>query len=85
VDKDVIVTEIPKGYTVGYKPPDVSFKSPRFGFDIKYTEKNGKIYADKTLYVDTLMIMPAEFEEWNKMVKQLSRAYNETISLKKIN
>jgi hypothetical protein len=83
VNKDVTVTDIPKGYVLGYKPPDAAYKGEKFGFDIRYTEKDGKLYEDKTVYINTLMIRPADFEEWNKMVKQLSKAYNETISLKR--
>ncbi|HEY6159698.1 MAG TPA: DUF3857 domain-containing protein [Bacteroidia bacterium] len=82
-DRDVTVTEIPAGYTLGYKPPDASFSGDKFGFSIKYEMKDGKLYEDKTVYVNTLMIWPSDFAEWNKMVKQLSKAYNETISLKK--
>ena len=83
IGKFTTVADIPKGYTVSYRPPDASYTGDKFGFDIKYSEKNGRLYEDKTIYIDTLMLWTGDFVEWNKMVKQLSKAYSETISFKK--
>ncbi|MEW6469325.1 MAG: DUF3857 domain-containing protein [Bacteroidota bacterium] len=83
IDRFVTVLEVPQGYSVTYLPANASYKSKYFGFEISYFQKDGKIYMEKTIYIDTLMITPADFQEWNKMIKALSKAYNESIILKK--
>lgn len=83
IDKNTTVLEIPAGYAVTYVPANTSYSGKHFGFEIKYYQKDGKIYMDKTIYIDTLMITTDDFAEWNKMIKQLSKAYNESIILKK--
>ncbi len=75
--------EIPKGSKVEYVPEDVEFKNDLFGFSIKYEKSNDKIILNKSIYVDTILIEESQFEEWNKMVKKLKKAYKEVVIVKK--
>jgi hypothetical protein len=59
------------------------FENEQFGFSIKYEQTAEKITLKKKIYVDTLMVEEALFEEWNKMVKKLKNAYKEVIIIKK--
>jgi transglutaminase-like putative cysteine protease len=83
IKRNVNILQIPKGYKVSYLPENSSFKSDGFGYDINYTVKNNTIVNEKSVYINTLMMGPKDFAEWNKMIKQLSRAYGETVTLVK--
>ncbi|TND07702.1 MAG: transglutaminase [Bacteroidetes bacterium] len=83
MDKNVISVEIPAGYTATYIPENSSFKNEKFGFEIRYTLSGNTILAEKTIRIDTLMIMPSDFIEWNKMIKKLNATYKEAILFKK--
>ncbi len=83
IDKNTTVMEIPDGYAADYIPKNASYSSPKFGFDMKYTLRGNKIYCDKSVYIDALLIKTTDFPEWNKMISALSSAYKETVILKK--
>jgi len=72
IKRNVDVLQIPNGYKVSYMPENSSFKDNNFGYDIKYAQKDNTVVSEKSVYVNTLMIKPADFPEWNKMIKQLS-------------
>jgi len=83
IKNNVTILDIPKGYKVSYLPEHSNFKNDDFGFDINYTVKDNKIVNEKSVYINTLMVKPKDFDPWNKMIKQLSKAYNETVTLVK--
>ena len=83
IKNNVSILNIPKGYKVSYLPENSSFKDDDFGFDIHYTVKDNTIVNEKSVYINTLMVNPTNFTEWNKMIKQLTKAYNETVTLVK--
>jgi Domain of Unknown Function with PDB structure (DUF3857)/Transglutaminase-like superfamily len=83
IKNNVSILNIPKGYKVSYLPENSSFKDDDFGFDIRYTVKDNTIVNEKSVYINTLMVNPTNFTEWNKMIKQLTKAYNETVTLVK--
>jgi len=75
------ILEIPKGYTVTYKPDDFSFSNDLVSVKITYEVKDGKIIAAQELQHKKLMIYPSEFEAWNKAVKAVQPQYKETVVL----
>ncbi len=77
--------EIPAGSKATYVPENTRFTDPRFGFDIRYVTEKNRIILTKTITFNTLMLTPADFDAWNRMIKKLSMAYNESIILKKNN
>lgn len=74
--------EIPSGSSVSYVPENAEAKHKGFGFSIKYLNKGNKITLQKNIYVDTLFIEEGQFEDWNKMIKQLKKAYKEVVIIK---
>ena len=46
-------------------------------------KKEGTIIQHKTLYLDTLRIEKADFEDWNSFVKKLIKAYKKSIIIEK--
>lgn len=83
VEKNVTILDIPAGYDVNYLPDNSHYDGTLFGFDIQYKKSGTTVIAEKTIWMNTLLVKPADFENWNKMVRQLTKAYNESVSLAK--
>lgn len=83
INKNVNVLEIPKGYKVSYLPTNSSYSDPMFGFKINYEVKNNTILYRSYVYINTLLLNKDDFDRWNKMIRQLTKAYNETVILTK--
>jgi len=78
---DVVVFNIPKGHKVNYIPENKKVHEKDFGFDIKYELKKDKLIYTKKIYLDFLILKKEQFPEWNKMIKELNKAYKENISI----
>lgn len=76
--------EIPAGYKASYVPDDMSFDDPKYGFNIRYEVKDNVIIQTKSIYVKTLSIQTDEFENWNRFIKSLLKAYKKSIILEHI-
>jgi transglutaminase-like putative cysteine protease len=83
IDKSINVLQIPEGYKVSSIPDSSSYTNPMFGFKINYRLKGQTLICQSYIYVNTLMLNAADFGQWNKMIHQLSKAYNETVTLTK--
>jgi len=81
INKNINVLEIPKGYKVSYLPASSSYSDPMFGFKINYEVKDNTILYKSYVYINTLMLNKEDFDRWNKMIRQLTKAYNETVTL----
>ena len=81
IDKGINTLEIPAGYKVSYLPESTSYNGPLGGFKISYYTKGNTIVNESYIYINTLMVYPKDFQEWNKMIRSLSRAYNESVTL----
>ena len=81
---DVTILDLPSGYTADCLPSDRKFGGDDFGFDISYREVGNKIIATKKVYINTLMIEPSQFAQWNEFIAKLTDAYSENITLKKL-
>lgn len=75
--------EIPVGYEVEYLPENSSFKNDLFGYTIEYKKEGNKIKFTHNYYKNYLLLNAESFEEWNKMIKEVNKAYREVIILKK--
>ena len=83
VGDEIIEFQVPDNLSVEYMPANASWDNDLFSFNITYTSLPGKIIYKKRLKMNTLMINPDQFKEWNEANKRLSEAYKETIVLKK--
>ena len=84
VKEEIVVLEIPEGYAVDYLPPDAGHQGRTLGINVDYESDGKHVTMRKTFYVDFLLMLPSQFQEWNESVTQLSEAYKESIILKKI-
>ena len=75
--------EIPAGYSIEYLPARSEYKGDMFGYDITYSRDGNKISVSTSVYVNYLLMSKDNFPAWNKMIKQLSNAYRESLILKK--
>ena len=76
--------KIPTGYKVSYIPENTGFESPDFGFDIFYEQRGQELIMTFEYYNNLLLLEEKNFESWNQMVKELSKAYKEVAIFKKI-
>lgn len=75
--------EVPQGYKVSNLPQPVNYKGKAYGFNTTYKKENNKIILQQEVYVDTLLLAREDFEDWNKMIKNLQEVYRQSVVLKK--
>jgi hypothetical protein len=79
----VTVLTVPEGYEVDYLPEGKSFEQEGFGFSFKYEKKDKQVVYTQEFTNDNMMLMPAQFSNWNKVLENLFPLYKETVSLTK--
>lgn len=81
----VFITEfvIPEGYAVDYLPENLSVNKGMVSIEFKYTQQGNILKMHQTIKRKSLLIAQTDFEEYNKLMKQLTKQYNETVVLKK--
>lgn len=82
IDQDNTKLEIPANYTVEYLPPNSQFQHDLFGYTISYRQNGNIIERQQQIYINYLLLKRNHFVDWNKMIKQLGEAYQESIVLK---
>jgi hypothetical protein len=80
----VTVFKIPAGYKVSYLPASKSFHNKIWGFDLNYEQKGDSIILTQTFSNDHMMLMPDQFQEWNKVLESLFPLYKESVNLTKM-
>jgi Transglutaminase-like superfamily len=80
---NIIVLKIPPNTKISYVPVASSFKDERFGFDFQYSQAGNTITLTQKIYSNILMLKKSDFDAWNKMIKELKKAYSEIVILKK--
>ncbi|HTA82052.1 MAG TPA: DUF3857 domain-containing protein [Bacteroidia bacterium] len=83
IDKSISTLDIPAGYKVSYLPDNVNYNGPLGGFKVNYIVKDNVITSSTYFHLNTLMVWPKDFDEWNKMIRALSHAYTESVTLAK--
>lgn len=76
--------QIPEGYKASYIPDEMSFEDPNYGFSIDYKINGDVITQNKFIYIKTLSIQKDNFENWNRFIKSLLKAYKKSIILEQI-
>jgi len=75
--------KIPKGYALHHTPTDESFKGEDFGFSVTYKKTKNEITLETIYYNNLLTMHEPKFKDWNKMMVDLSAAYQENLVFKK--
>jgi hypothetical protein len=81
---EVIVFEIPVGYTLKSVPQNRSYRYEKANFEFSYVVKDGKVVLTKKIAINSLLLEKEYFSEWNTLVTEMNKAYKENLTLKKI-
>jgi hypothetical protein len=81
--QDVVELIIPEGFTIKNLPANISSKDKDYGFTITYQQQGNKIIMHKNLYIKTIMLKKEAFPQWNAMITQLCKAYQDVVILTK--
>jgi hypothetical protein len=73
--------DIPQNYTVKYLPKNFSVDNDYIKADFVYEVKNNKILLHSQLKQKKLLLDKADFELWNKTIKDLKNNYADTLIL----
>jgi transglutaminase-like putative cysteine protease len=73
---------LPEGYIVESIPNDCNSIFDNFGFKISYKKFADYIIMEEEIYVKKPYIDLQDFPKWNQLIKDVNKAYNQTISLK---
>jgi hypothetical protein len=80
--KRLIVTlNIPEGYKVKDVPASVRQQNPVEGFSSTYEIKNNQLIHIFDFYINTLLLQPSDFDQYNSMVAAQTKAGNQAITL----
>ncbi len=81
--KQYTLLDIPVGYTVDYKPKDITVSNDIFDVAIKYAVDKSKLIVSQQILFKTLMVQASQYPVWNDASQQLSSYYKEQVVLKK--
>lgn len=82
--KQYHILDIPAGYKVTYLPKNFNFENNLFKIDMYYKIENEKIIAAQEIQNKKILILPSDFEEWNKPMEAIQPFYKESVILEKI-
>ena len=73
---------VPVNYKIATIPAPLNIINQDYEFHIAYTALPGKLIYKKTLLIKNTHMTMSKFEKWNNDIEQLSKTYNETVTLK---
>ncbi|HET6226150.1 MAG TPA: DUF3857 domain-containing protein [Bacteroidia bacterium] len=80
----VVTMNIPEGYKIQYLPQSVRKGNDKGGFSSTYEVRNNQLIHVFDFYINTLLLQPADFEQYNAIASEQLKASNQSISLIKI-
>ena len=83
INKQVVLFDIPTNYKVSFIPENKTIENKDYTFVLKYSKENNQLKLSSTVTMKTLLLIPDQFEDWNKFIKALNKKYNEVVILKK--
>ncbi len=78
------ILAVPEGYRVDYLPQGMDFHSEDVSASISYLQSGDQLHYYLNIELKSLQIGPEGFDNFNQMIKELNRQYQETITLRKI-
>jgi hypothetical protein len=76
----VTTLTIPDGYKVDYIPANAHLNNDVAGFSSTYELKNNTLIHISDFYVNTLLLQPSGFKNYNSVVTEQVKACNQTVS-----
>lgn len=84
-NESISVLELPEGVSLQYLPPDEAGESEFFSYTIKYKQVGNQVVAEKFFKVNYLTLNVDQFDSWNEIIKQYSKACRNVLILNKNN
>jgi transglutaminase-like putative cysteine protease len=78
---DKIVLKIPKNYSVIEIPDATSFENEMGSLSANYRVEGERLIYERDIQINTLLVQPDQFQEWNDLVNQLTRLYSTAVYL----
>lgn len=75
---------LPTGYKVSSVPNNLDIVNADYEFHINYAANATKLTYTKKILIKNAALPKSKFEQWNKDIEQLEKAYNETVILKPV-
>lgn len=79
----IVTFTIPPDYKVDYIPKDVNLSGGVIGFSSTYKQTGNQIIHVCDFYLNTLLLRPDQFKEYNNVITEQIKAFNQTVSLLK--
>lgn len=73
------VLHLPEGRNVKYLPEAMQVDYGDFGFESQYSQKDSTVNYHLKVTLNTLLVKPEKFEDWNAFIDQLKQVYNQSI------
>jgi hypothetical protein len=83
-EKHITRFQIPEGYRVTFIPGDDHFEHENFKYSLKYKQEDNSIVLEKVIVGEFLLLLDNKFNDWNKMLEQLTKNYRLSLVLKKV-
>lgn len=83
INNNVVKMIIPEGFNVSSVPENSSNQNENFGYEIKYQVSDTEIIISKQFYLDYLMMMPEDFDDWNLLISEYASNCRKALILSK--
>jgi hypothetical protein len=80
-NKSEIVFEIPNGYRIEELPKNIHAENEDFTVDIQFKIIENKLYYNKTFIFPKALIQKKNFDQWQKVYKQINNLYQSQLTL----
>jgi hypothetical protein len=80
--ESTVTFTVPEGKTVVALPAPNTVKLDVGSYSAEYTQQGNKITYTRIITIDTLLVSPAQFDQWNEFLKGLQNVYGTTIEYK---
>lgn len=76
--------ELPEGFEVEHLPESRTYEADNFSFNFSYIKEEQRVIYRQEVKMNTTVLQPGEFEQWNDMISELKRAYRDALVLRRI-
>ncbi|PIZ06716.1 MAG: hypothetical protein COY57_00500, partial [Flavobacteriales bacterium CG_4_10_14_0_8_um_filter_32_5] len=84
INQSINVLEIPNGYEISYLPENFEQKNEFYSATINYEQKDNQIIYNNQIVLNFIVLKQENHASFNEFLKQLSKAFKESVVLKKI-
>ncbi|NOX48171.1 MAG: transglutaminase domain-containing protein [Chlorobi bacterium] len=79
-----VTLSIPEGYKVSYFPENLNVSSDDFSFNLVFSYSGNTLVFSKTIGIPNAIVRKQEFKQWNDMIIDLKKIYDDQVILSKI-